>query len=160
MSTLISLSQNQFAIIDDDDVLLINNFDWYLFRDPYNCYAFTVIKLANGRKRTLRMHRLILNPFDNQGVDHINNNGLDNRRDNLRIATQSQNNANRRKFINCTSQYKGVSWWKDKSKWTACINVNHKRTFLGYFHDEKEAAEAYNCAAINLFGKFAKLNII
>lgn len=95
-------------------------------------------------------------------VDHINGNGLDNRRSNLRLATAFQNLANMA-IRPHTSQYKGVSYYKHRTsykKWVAEIRCNRKRVRLGAFESEIEAARAYNEAAKNLFGEFARLNPI
>ena len=79
---------------------------------------------------------------DNQ-IDHININPLDNRIENLRIVNHSQNNRNRNKFKNCSSQYKGVSWHKQNNKWIAHINIDNKFKYLGSFTNEEEAYECY-----------------
>ena len=83
--------------------------------------------------------------------------------ENLRLATSSQNNANRAKQKSCrgkptTSQFKGVSWFKRDKKWKATICVNKKYIHLGMYEDEKDAAIAYNKAALHYFGSFACLN--
>lgn len=91
--------------------------------------------------------------------DHINHNGLDNRKANLRPATRAQNSYNRKKYANNSySKYKGVSFKKKGQKWSAQISINNKMKFLGYFHREKDAAKAYDAAARKLHGEFASLN--
>ena len=105
------------------------------------------------------MHRQIMNAPKGIVVDHINRNGLDNRKANLRFATVSQNNWNSRKGFNCgSSKYKGVSWSKDKKKWAVWLSVNKKNKQFGYFDDEKEAARVYNEVAKKHRGEFAVLN--
>lgn len=99
------------------------------------------------------MHRLILN--NPPRVDHFNSDGLDNRRENIRACTASQNMFNRRKQAG-SSQFKGVSWYKRHGKWVAKLRCHGKDYFLGYFTDEKEAALAYQAAAKELFGEFAR----
>ena len=94
-------------------------------------------------------------------VDHVFRNSNINK--NLRLATSSQNNANRAKQKSIrgkptTSQYKGVSWFKRDKKWKATICVNKKSIYLGMYENEKDAAIAYNKAAIDYFGEFACLN--
>lgn len=89
-------------------------------------------------------------------VDHVNGDGLDNRRVNLRPATRSQNQGNRRKFLSTASQYKGVTpWAKDKARWIA---VCRRKKVLGVFNSEAEAALAYDAAARQEFGEYAALN--
>jgi len=90
-------------------------------------------------------------------VDHINGNGLDNRRSNIRLSTYSHNSANMKKYEG-TSKYKGVSWMKNKKSWLAQINSKGKHWYLGRFKNEEDAAIVYNVAAQLVFGKFARLN--
>ena len=105
------------------------------------------------------MHREVIEVPRSMDVDHINQNGLDNRKANLRPATHTQNNCNRKKFSkNTYSKYKGVCWKKKIKKWTAQIGFNNKMIFLGYFHDEVAAAKAYDQAAIKYHREFAALN--
>lgn len=111
------------------------------------------------------MHRLILGleAYNSKNpVDHINGNGLDNRRCNIRISTNSQNQANRSAGVNNTIGFKGVRLAKGyKSKpWRADIKLNGKRKFLGYYSTPKEAAYAYNKASETIFGEFSRLNRI
>lgn len=96
---------------------------------------------------------------EGQLVDHINHNGLDNRKANLRLATAAQNARNRQKCKSKkTSKYKGVCWHKRDKKWTGRILVNSKSIALGYFEDEKEAARAYDRAARKYYGEYAEPN--
>ena len=105
------------------------------------------------------MHRKIMGAEGEILVDHINHNGLDNRKVNLRFATYSQNNSNTRMRKNPgASKYKGVQWSKQRNKWTAIIRYNKKRKFLGYYTDERKAAKAYNEAAKIYHGQFASPN--
>ena len=91
-------------------------------------------------------------------IDHINHNGLDNRRENLRICTNAENNRHRRKPKNNTSGYKGVCWDKSKKKWRARIEKDNKNIHIGYYNILEEAARAYDAKAKELFGKYAQLN--
>lgn len=91
-------------------------------------------------------------------VDHINHNGLDNRKANLRIATFSENRRNSRKAKDTSSKYKGVSWHKNNKKWHAGININGRRKHLGSFDDEIQAAKAYDEVARKYHGEFSSLN--
>lgn len=105
------------------------------------------------------MGRVILgmDETDTRKSDHENCNTLDNRRRNLRIATNSQNGANRERLSNNTSGYKGVSWDKRRRKWHAYIYFNKKQIHLGFFDTAEQAYEAYCAAAIRLHGEFARL---
>ena len=105
------------------------------------------------------MHREIMNAPEGLVVDHINRNGLDNRKVNLRLATAMQNVWNSKRNVNTdSSKYKGVSWDKNKHKWRASIGIDRKTKHLGYFEDEKMAAKAYDKAAKEHRGEFAVLN--
>jgi hypothetical protein len=106
------------------------------------------------------MHRQILNPKESDHVDHINGNGLDNRRDNIRACSCSQNLMNRQNHRPTTSGYKGVSLHKRNKTWRATINLNGKQIYAGCYATPVEAALAYNAKAIELFGEFARPNVI
>jgi hypothetical protein len=105
------------------------------------------------------MHRQIANPPDGKEVDHINGVTLDNRRENLRVCSHSQNMHNRRlRQKNNKSGYKGVHWLARTKRWVAEIRVNGKSRHLGYFTEKTDAARAYDTAAAECFGEFAHLN--
>lgn len=154
MTIEIKLSQEKTTLIDNTDYHLISQFKWYTVRCGNVWYASTKIN-----EKTTYMHRLLLLPQNNEQIDHINRNGLDNRRCNLRLATKSENQANRNKTPNISSQFKGVSWNKKRNKWEASITVNYRKMFLGYFSDEIGAAKIYDMAAIKYFGNYALLNL-
>lgn len=158
MVKLIPLTQDKFAKVDDEDYEDLMQFKWYAHcKHKYNLwYARTGI---DNRKK-LFMHRYILQ-LQNSAVlvDHINRDGLDNTRRNLRIASASESNMNRRKKSSpASSQFKGVCWHKQCKKWQAQIRVNGKLNYLGLFVDEIEAAKIYDDAARQSFGQFAYLN--
>lgn len=114
--------------------------------------------MVKGKRKFIRIHNLIMNC---KYIDHINGNGLDNRRDNLRVCTPTTNGQNKRSRGG-ESKYKGVfrnKQVKTKITWMSCIRFNKKHIHLGSFNSEIEAAIAYDNAAIKYFGEFAKLNI-
>ena len=154
----IPLTQGKTALIDVEDYELVSQYKWHTKEDDDRLYALHTINLSNGRVTGISMHRLILNAKNGEKVDHINGNGLNNRRCNLRIVTDSQNSMNRRKYKNSTSKYKGVSWYKRYNKWLSCIESNKKNLTLGYFLKEEDAARAYDKKAKELFGEYARLN--
>ena len=151
---LIPLSQGKHAIIDSRDLSLVDGYKWYATKNSHGFYAS-----AWNSGRAIYMHRLILPAGDGLTPDHINRNGLDNRRSNLRLATGTQQVANTRLRSDNTSGYRGVSWDKLHSKWTADIYAYGKRYHLGRFASAASAARAYDEAAQELFGEFASLNL-
>ena len=160
----IGLTQGKVAIVDDVDSDL-NKITWHTNRNTYRvCYAERTVK-----GKCVVMHRVVmervlsrrLTRFDS--VDHINCDGLDNRRSNLRLANRSQQQANTPKQRTTKgkptySKYKGVSWYKHIQKWAARIQVDLRDVHLGVFESEEDAARAYDKAAKESFGEFAKLN--
>ncbi len=156
----IELTQGFVTIVDNEDYAELNAYKWHANRHPTGVYyARRTAIHANGKRRKIQMHRQILNAQPGQPVDHANHNTLDNRRANIRLCTQSQNNANERKQRRTTSsRFKDVYWHKGDAKWHACISVDGARRQLGYFDDEMLAARAYNVAAVKHFGEFAWLN--
>jgi len=138
-----------FALVDDEDFDKVNKFRWSITNNGY----------ALKKSGTRQMHRLILNTPKGKDTDHINGNKLDNRRENLRVVTRSENNANQKINKNNTSGYKGVSWNRNLQYWTANIKVNRKH-FVKYFKTKREAAIGYNKMMIKNFGEFALLNKI
>lgn len=118
---------------------------------------------ANGYVRNKKvgyLHRIIMNAPDDMDVDHKDGNTLDCRKSNLRVCAHVGNMCNTTKRADNTSGYKGVSWHKQRSKWAAQIHVKGKHISLGLHEDDKDAARAYNDAAIKYFGEFARLNDI
>lgn len=155
MTKEIQLSQGKVALVDDEDYEELNQHKWCAMKDYKTFYAMRSIQL-DGHQHTLRMHNAIMGT---KGIDHKNNDGLDNRRDNLRKATASQNSHNKSKYSNNTSGYRGVYWDRRNKKWRAQIGVNGKQRRLGYFSSALEAASAYDEAALELHGEFARTNI-
>ena len=145
--------------VDDDDFGLVNQYKWHLLKIGNTFYAaHKTYTPNNGKRKVILMHRLLLNIIDNslQG-DHINHNGLDNRRANIRVATKSQNLRNRTAKKNGTSKYLGVSKY-NKNRWRSTISIKGKPTTLGTFKSEILAAIYYDEAAKEFHGEFANLN--
>jgi hypothetical protein len=150
----IPLTQDKVALVDDEDFSWLSHFKWNCRQSRGNLYAFSWI---DGH--CISMHRLILNPPREVSVDHKNGDGLDNRRGNIRFATQSQNTANTQRFRKgCSSQFKGVGWIKSRRKWLAYIRKDGQFKYLGRYRDEIEAARGYDKAATEMFGEFAYTN--
>ena len=154
----IPLTKGQFAIVDAEDYEKLAGYKWYAEKKGRTFYAERTDRGVR-KNRNIPMHREILGAPKGKIVDHINHNGLDNRRANLRLVTIEQNTWNtRKKSGHCSSQYKGVSWQKSSGRWKSIIVYKGKWIFIGYFDDEELAAKAYDAKARELFGEYAALN--
>jgi|SRR3989304_3226465 len=157
----IILASGHKVSFDDKDFDLVSAYNWYLCKSKNErLYARGRLKI-NPRIR-VQMHRLIVDLLPHEDVDHRDDDGLNNQKDNLRKCSRSQNLQNKRKFpthLN-TSQYKGVCWDKINENWKARLYLEGKRTCIGNFDSEITAAIAYNKAAQLFFGEFARLNQI
>jgi hypothetical protein len=160
----IELTQGKCALVDDEDYERLSAFKWYAARDRRNegkstWYAATKLPRGlGGGQTTLKMHRFLMDAPPGMDVDHKDHNGLNNRRNNLRLCTRRQNSQNRVKQANSASWYKGVSWRKDRAKWHALIRVEGRLLHLGYYASEEDAGRAYDQAAVEHFGEFAHTN--
>ena len=145
------------TIIDLADVGKIKHFKWYAIKRQGCLVVGTMSKGALEY-----MPNIIMNFNSNRFkmIDHRDRNPLNNRRANLRVCNQSQNQMNKKIPKNNTSGYKGVCWVKNRKTWKACIRANGENLYLGSFKDKIDAAQAYNKAAIKHFGEFACLNSI
>jgi hypothetical protein len=151
----------KIVLIDDEDYERANLYTWHLGYDfkTNNFYVLSQEKGIIKKQKTIRLHRFIMNCPNNKIIDHINRNGLDNRKQNLRICTASENRMNSIKPSHGkTSKYKGVGFYPNLNKYSCRIRINYKLKHIGYFETEKEAALKYNEMAIFYHGKFAKLN--
>jgi hypothetical protein len=151
----ISLSKGKFALVDDEDFERVSQFKW-TYTAPGYAYRQTYHK---GIRERFYLHRFIMEANESANVvDHINGNKLDNRKANLRLCTHKENIQNSKLPSDNTSGYKGVSLDKSRNKWLSYISINRKFKYLGRFKCKHAAGEAYNKAAIQLYGAFAKLN--
>ncbi len=149
----IPLTKGKFALVDAEDYYRLSQFQWFI-----NINSNTIYAVRKVRGISLMMHRDIMAAPDHLFVDHIDHNGLNNIRSNLRLCSQAQNNCNKISTKGATSKYKGVSWNTAKKKWFAAIQHNGKKYRLGFFTDEIAAAIAYDKKASQLHHKFACLN--
>lgn len=154
----IPLSRGLHAVVDVADLALVVGWSWQAERSGRTMYATRRMD-STRRNERIRMHRVILGfgPGAPE-VDHIDGDGLNNRRSNLREATTAQNNRNQQSRAGSTSAYKGVSWCSSRDCWQVAIKAEGKARFIGRFHDEMAAALAYDAAAIEAHGEFARLN--
>lgn len=146
--------------VDDTDYDFVRRYTWHVQRGGRNLYAVRVVQLSRPRKlKSFPLHRELIREIPHgMVVDHINGDGLDNRRCNLRIATLAQNTHNQRLSIRNKSGFKGVNYFKARGTWRASICINNKQINLGCFDSAIKAARAYDEAAKKYFGEFAKTN--
>jgi hypothetical protein len=154
---LIPLTQGQFAIIDNDDFERVNQFKWYANKAPNTFYANRQVQI-NRKRQTIHLHRFILNLDTKFLVDHVDGNGLNNQKSNLRTCTNQENSRNKRLSKKGTSSFKGVHYDKKYDKFEAQIKINYNSNFIGYNTDELICAKFYDAVARFYFKEFAKCN--
>lgn len=151
----IRLKEGKVILLDDEDYDLLSRYKWHACKSKHTYYAERKV----GGK-TVLMHRQILGLQYKDGkiTDHIDGNGLNNQRSNIRCCSMKENNRNRRKIKTCSSQYKGVHFHKGGGNWQVNIKVNGKRIYLGCHKNEEVAGQIYDDAAIKYHGEFAITN--
>lgn len=151
----IPLTQGKTAFVDDEDFDFLSAYKWHALPHGRTWYARRNIRV-NGKQTPKYLHQFLCP--GNKEVDHRDGDGLNCQKKNLRPATRAQQSANRDKFQNCSSKFKGVYWNKQTQCWRASIRVAGKLRCLGLYVVETEAGLAYDSAALKSFGDFAKLN--
>lgn len=157
---LLKLTKGKQALLDDQDYDWAKQFKWCAVHSG-NTYYVQRRPGPEGKQLTLILHRELLRLIkgDKREIDHINGNGLDNRRINLRICSHRENTLNKnKKNSHSSSKFKGVSWDKQHGKWHSQLWDGEKNIHLGRYHSELEAAQAYDVAAKKYFGDYAKTN--
>ena len=140
---IIPLLHGLFAQVDDEDYKQLSAHKWFIHRGTATNYAYRVVRRQGQTQTNILMHREILKlaPMDGNCADHIDFNGLNNQKHNLRILSRKQN-AVRQPYQKHSSIFLGVHWYKRDSKWMAYVHINYKKIHLGYFASEEEAAQA------------------
>jgi hypothetical protein len=160
--TAIPLSRGLFATVDESDVEAVSAFKWSALKSKSGTtYAVRMESIGTGKRRIVYMHRFLMGfgAGDGRLVDHRDGNGLNNVRSNLRPATNAQNVCNKRHRRSAAFKYKGTRLLERRGRpWGAAICANGKRINLGYYETAEEAAMAYDRAATELHGEFARLN--
>ena len=155
---VIELTRGQVALVDADDYDRLQSMPWHAsHRGMGKYYARSTLR-ENGRKRTVRMHRVILGAPHGYEVDHVNGDSLDNRKANLRLVTKAQNVHNSDKPSTSLQRFKGVRPRKNASAWEARMSQNGKTVTIGHFDTEQEAAAAYDSAVLAVRGSYARTN--
>lgn len=153
-------ANGRLVTVDEGDYEAVSPFRWHVIermapgRRVNGPYAQASMRIG-GRKVQLEMHKFLTG---NPRTDHVNHDGLDNRRVNLRVVTAAQNNYNSRSRVGSSSRFKGVTWNRGNRKWQASIKLHGQNRYLGCYEVEEDAALAYNAAARELFGEHACLN--
>lgn len=149
----IPLTQGKWAMVDLDDLARVINRSWHVVQAGSHSYAGSFFP---GAKSHTLMHRYVASAPKGMYVDHVDGNTLDNRKCNLRVCTNSQNSKNRV----AVNGFKGVGWMKTKGAWRARIKTEYVEKHLGLFDSAEDAATAYNFAAAELHGGFARFNTV
>lgn len=151
----IKLNDGSFTLVDDDDYGFLNQWKWRAVKHRKTTYVFRVVRNSLGKRTRIWMHRLILNTPTGMFTDHIDHNGLNNQRNNIRICTNYQNKMN----VSPTGKSGLLGVYFEQGRfWRAKIRVNKKAIHLGVFATAIEASRAYDKAALKYFGEFANPN--
>jgi hypothetical protein len=158
MMKQIPLTKGQFAIVDDEDYSFLSKTKWYAEKSYYTYYARRKDSLPDKKRETKSMHREIMGYKGELEIDHINRNGLDNRKQNLRFCSREENQRNARKHRDNKSGFKGVCFDKERNKYVAQIWLG-RHVVIGRYKTAIEAAKKYNEIALKQWGVFAELNV-
>lgn len=155
------LTKGHFAIVDADLFDYLSQWKWMVKKSRNLFYGGRKVRVENGFTKTMMLHRQIMGLAldDKRRVDHIDGNGLNCTKANMRVCSQGENARNRHVSLG-SCKYKGVHWDKDAGKFRSVIMKEGKRFHIGRFDCEHEAAARYNEAAKELHGEFAALNQI
>jgi hypothetical protein len=153
----IKLQRGMVTQVDDEDFNELNKYKWFGHKERNTTYAWRHRYLGVRQYRMVKMHQQIMGI---KGGDHRDGNGLNNQKYNLRPCTSQQNSMNVRPRVGCSSRFKGVSYHKQNDRWRASLTLNGKMVSLGCYATEEETALIYNKKSAELFGEFARPNVI
>ena len=153
----IPLTRGKVALVDDEDYVDVSRFKWYAHTNYRVFYAIRNITIA-GKRKAVKLHRYIMRAPDGVEVDHLNGDGLDCQRANMRLCSRSENQQNTPAYRGNGSGFKGVERFDGGEKWRARIRVDGKQRHLGLFNSKEDAARTYDVAARLYFGEHARLN--
>ena len=139
----INLTPGKVALVDDEDFEELNKHKWFAHKNGHTFYALRNSKTENKYRKLIYMHRVIMNTPDDMNTDHIDRDGLNNQKSNLRVCTYAENCRNKKKSPLNTSGYKGVHLHKATQKWTSQLRVDGKLISFGYFPSKELAYQAY-----------------
>ena len=151
----IRLTQCKVALVDDENFEYLNQWNWHITKRKYSVYAIRRLKSIKKSKEVIYMHRLIMGTPKDREVDHIDHNGLNCQRSNMRNCTRGQNQSNRR--YNNKTGFRGVHIGS-KNSFTAKLEHDGNTYYLGSFKTISDAARAYDKKAVEIFGEYATLN--
>lgn len=157
----IPLNNGYTVLVDDEDYDRVSQYKWYATIKTNTVYAQRNSRHDErpGQPRTMiLLHRFIMDAQAGVMVDHVDGNGLNCCRSNMRLCGRVENGQNQRLSVRNRSGYKGVSWFSRSGKWLATIGVNGKLRYIGLYERAEDAARAYDAKAKELFGEFAQLN--
>lgn len=149
----IKLTQNKYALVDDEDFDRLNQYRW---QAELNGHVWYAKRRDNKNNKNIKMHRVIMKTPDGVKTDHMDRNGLNNQKSNLRICTDSENAWNRKKRIDNISGFKGVSYHRKTNKWQARIMINGTDFYLGLFTTKLKAYEKYCKVSVKYHGKYSR----
>lgn len=152
------LPNGMVAQVDDEDYDAVAAHNWHARRRGHVFYVRRNVRRPDGAKTKQYLHRFVMGP--GRAIDHVDGNGLNNQKSNLRFATDSQNQANRHHLPPTkSSRFRGVTYHRGINRWQASIKVRGQSIYLGCFESETDAAAAYDRAALTHFGEFARTNL-
>jgi len=141
----IKLTQGKYALVDNEDYDKLNQYKWFTRKDGQNFYATKKLYILNGVRRNISMHQIIMGIAPkNKEIDHIDGNGLNNQKKNLRFVTHQENMRNQKTRITSKTGFKGIDFNKQQQKYRVRIMLNGKSIFGGYFKNLKDAVKKIN----------------